>query len=48
MTLHKFIASALLTLAIIGGSVYTLASLAGGIEDQQQNQRQLVASQPKC
>lgn len=43
MTLHKFLASALLTLTLIGGGIYTLASLADGITATQDANRQFLA-----
>lgn len=43
MTLHKFLASGLLTLTLIGGSVYTLASLFDGITATQDANRQFLA-----
>ena len=43
MTLHKFIASTLLTLTLAGGSVYTLASLFDGITATQEQNRQFIA-----
>jgi len=43
MTIQKLIASAAALALMVGVAGYTLSSLAGGIEEQQQHNRQLVA-----